>query len=176
MVKSNYNQYLKSVEWKDIKTNYYKNNAKQCLRCKSLTEIHLHHLSYSILEDKKFQDNYLVPLCKQCHSAVHSKKLNPSAIGDPTRSKIVLSKAEFAICAIPNFRPAKLKNYFSENKTLKGKQKGLKKKIRKMKSKRILIGSTNESKRKARNSLLGLVSKAGKKDRNLLAIEMSRLY
>ena len=160
MVKSNYNQYLKSVEWKDIKTNYYKNNAKQCLRCKSLTEIHLHHLSYSILEDKKFQDNYLVPLCKQCHSAVHSKKLNPSAIGDPTRSKIVLSKAEFAICAIPNFRPAKLKNYFSENKTLKGKQKGLKKKIRKMKSKRILIGSTNESKRKARNSCLLYTSDA----------------
>lgn len=176
MNKSNYSTYLKSKEWKEIKENYYKNTAKKCLKCNSLVDIHLHHLSYSILEDKEFQDNYLIPLCKTCHSAVHSKKLNPSAIGDPTRSKIVLSKAEFLICAVPNFRPAKLRYYFQGNKTLKKKEKGLKNKIRRMKSKRILSGGSDRAKRKARNELLNLSNSISKKDKNLLAVELARLY
>lgn len=109
--KENYNKYLKSDIWKNIKENYFKKFDKKCVRCGSLEKLNLHHLNYEILNPKKFNEDFLVCLCEVCHLAVHDSKQNPKAIGDPKRSKLFLTREQFINCAVPIFYPAKLSFY-----------------------------------------------------------------
>lgn len=66
---SKYNKYINSKEWKEVKRKYFEKHDKECVRCYSTDDIHLHHIVYKNLGKEKDKD--LAPICKKCHLAFH---------------------------------------------------------------------------------------------------------
>ena len=65
-----YNDYLKSNEWKQIRKLYFKGKRKSCLCCKSTKIIQLHHKSYKRLgTTSEIKD--LISVCNSCHKKIH---------------------------------------------------------------------------------------------------------
>jgi hypothetical protein len=65
-----YTAYMKSKEWAIRRYSYFDTHNKQCRACDSVKLIQLHHKTYVRLGDERDQD--LVPLCKKCHTALHT--------------------------------------------------------------------------------------------------------
>lgn len=65
----NYDKYLSSAMWRDIKKRAYKEHGKQCKVCGDDATV-LHHKNYSweIMSGKNVKS--LVPLCHDCHFAI----------------------------------------------------------------------------------------------------------
>ena len=64
-----YQEYLKSQHWRDLKKAYFQHYPKECRGCGSKDHIDLHHRSYKYVGDEHFWQ--LIPLCRDCHQAVH---------------------------------------------------------------------------------------------------------
>jgi len=65
-----YNKYLASKEWNQIKSIHYGKNKKQCIACKSKKNIQVHHRSYKRLGGlNEVKD--LVTVCRTCHKKIH---------------------------------------------------------------------------------------------------------
>jgi len=71
MTKNEYQKYLKSKHWKDIKKRY-KNS--ECEICWTIYELVLHHESYDNLY--KEWPNDLRTLCSNCHKNIHDNSWN----------------------------------------------------------------------------------------------------
>lgn len=74
-----YEQYLKSSEWKSVKSDYYKNESSdRCLICNCFfgkdfkTLPNLHHFIYTKDWTDDSYDNLII-VCKECHKWLHSE-------------------------------------------------------------------------------------------------------
>lgn len=71
------NEYLKSDEWKRLRSSVLRQDKNTCFKCnKKATDVH--HMDYSILGTHPNDfTKYLVSLCRDCHDKVElAKKLN----------------------------------------------------------------------------------------------------
>lgn len=65
-----YHTYINSIEWAFRKSEYYKSHSRVCRTCGVRDkEIHLHHRTYARVY--KEDDADLMPLCLDCHAALH---------------------------------------------------------------------------------------------------------
>jgi len=68
--KEEYQKYLQSEHWKNVRERYFDSKLiKDCYICHSNQDLNLHHRTYKRLHAERLTD--LVPLCSQCHKAVH---------------------------------------------------------------------------------------------------------
>ena len=61
--------YMRSDQWKSLKSQVLTIQNNQCKLCGSSYDLHLHHLTYERLGDEKMSD--LAVLCSQCHQLQH---------------------------------------------------------------------------------------------------------
>ena len=65
-----YNAYIKSSTWKNIRKTLFKLRGEKCEKCGfGSYKLHIHHLTYERLGHKRLTD--LQILCEQCHDAAH---------------------------------------------------------------------------------------------------------
>ena len=68
---TNYNDYLKSPEWRYLKEKVLSKAGYKCSFC-NRRAYQVHHIKYP----KRFEDDkieYLVAVCKDCHTAIHEE-------------------------------------------------------------------------------------------------------
>ena len=61
--------YMRSDQWKKLKSQVLTIQNNQCKLCGSPYDLHLHHLTYERLGDETLSD--LAVLCGQCHQTQH---------------------------------------------------------------------------------------------------------
>lgn len=71
-VRPAYEEYMKSKRWWSRKQQLFKVREKKCELCGSVTEIHVHHLTYDRLGRERDKD--LQILCADCHATEHEDK------------------------------------------------------------------------------------------------------
>lgn len=64
-----YHAYIASPRWQARKAQYFATRARRCAACRSRKRVDLHHRTYQHRGHEKVAD--LVPLCRECHVAVH---------------------------------------------------------------------------------------------------------
>lgn len=65
------NEYLKSEEWKTLRSSFLKNHNGNCEKCNNVgTDVH--HMEYKFLRTSSEQKSRLIFLCRNCHNLVHS--------------------------------------------------------------------------------------------------------
>lgn len=62
-----------SLEWKRVALKVKKRD-KVCQRCRSKTDLHIHHIISFEVKELRTELSNLVLLCEECHFWVHSKK------------------------------------------------------------------------------------------------------
>lgn len=86
-----YAEYLKSDEWKKIRSKASKRDIyKKCKKCDSHKNINLHHKHYKWIGTHHAMQA-IVPLCKNCHQIVHDIAKNDN-ITVQSATNILLSK------------------------------------------------------------------------------------
>jgi len=71
---ANYQEYLSSQEWKNIKDIYYSEECNSvCESCGATKELQVHHHSYSAVGSPT-EAMHLRTLCRTCHIEVHKKQ------------------------------------------------------------------------------------------------------
>lgn len=90
--KEKYNQYIKSVEWYNLKIDLLQRRGCRCEKCgkrKRPTSLHIHHITYERLFNEIPTD--LIILCPLCHAKEHGiikeKKLPVKKIKPTKKSK-----------------------------------------------------------------------------------------
>lgn len=68
-----YNKYLRSDYWKEIKNQVLERDDNRCRLCNLKEKLHVHHRTYNNLNNEKLEE--LITLCKKCHYIIH--KINP---------------------------------------------------------------------------------------------------
>ena len=66
---SEYQNYLLSDEWKQTKEKAYKFHGRKCQKCKSETNLQVHHATYEHIYSESMLD--MVVLCETCHDLLH---------------------------------------------------------------------------------------------------------
>ena len=71
MNRSEYEGYLRSEHWQDVRRRYWNSKLHDgcCYVCGSDKNLNLHHKSYKRLGNEKLND--LIYLCKPCHTRAH---------------------------------------------------------------------------------------------------------
>lgn len=67
--KEDYQTYLKSSHWQEIRKKVFKEYGYRCDQCGSTKNLHIHHITYENLGEEDISD--LVPLCENCHKKLH---------------------------------------------------------------------------------------------------------
>lgn len=67
----NYLIYLDSVKWKNKREEALNHYGRFCNKCKSSTNLQVHHLTYKTLYNEELED--LMILCKSCHMNLHKE-------------------------------------------------------------------------------------------------------
>jgi 5-methylcytosine-specific restriction endonuclease McrA len=70
--KKQYQKYLKSEKWKEIKCQLFKERGSACEKCGSGKSLQVHHLHYGNVFRELLED--LQILCKKCHRKEHGIK------------------------------------------------------------------------------------------------------
>lgn len=73
-MKFSYRDFIKSKFWILQKEDWYSRHKKQCARCRSESNIHLHHKQYP--KNGRYlslMDNAFVALCGDCHRKYHGE-------------------------------------------------------------------------------------------------------
>ena len=68
-----YNKYIRSNYWKEIKEQVLERDDHRCRLCNSKIDLHVHHRKYDFLGNEKLEE--LITICKRCHYIIH--KRNP---------------------------------------------------------------------------------------------------
>ena len=74
-----YNDYLKSSLWKEIRTNIVLNKEK-CLFCLSNSELNVHHLFYSKENLTGKTKRGLILICQTCHEKISKDAIDKNII------------------------------------------------------------------------------------------------
>lgn len=75
-----YNDFIHSKEWQAIRLNLFKIRGKKCEMCGSISEIHVHHITYKRFGGNERPEDLCV-LCKDCHMEIHNVKGKKKANG-----------------------------------------------------------------------------------------------
>lgn len=67
--KQNYQEYLKSDEWKQTAQQIKERDNHKCRICRATSDLEVHHLTYARIYNEKPYD--LVTLCNKCHTMAH---------------------------------------------------------------------------------------------------------
>ena len=67
--KSEYNEYIKSDEWKLKTKEAFELYGRNCKRCYSNKNLQVHHMTYNNFKSEPLSD--LCVLCKPCHKLYH---------------------------------------------------------------------------------------------------------
>lgn len=70
----NYNRYLQSKEWQELRKRKLKSVGNICEICEFPYELRVHHLTYERIGREKLSD--LQVLCERCHTDNHYEPLN----------------------------------------------------------------------------------------------------
>jgi hypothetical protein len=73
--KAEYADYLKTEHWAQLKLALYAKRGRTCMACSSKKRIQAHHVNYRHPITDCTSDD-LMPLCRECHEAVHETKLD----------------------------------------------------------------------------------------------------
>lgn len=66
----NYQEYLSTKHWKNLKQKLIYNDKRTCFICNSKSKLVIHHIDYSrLFKEKLYKDVYI--LCFSCHEKVH---------------------------------------------------------------------------------------------------------
>lgn len=65
-----YIEYLKTDQWKLIKSKVLERDNNRCNKCESTDKLHIHHKNYDSIFNESLDD--LITLCKVCHYKHHS--------------------------------------------------------------------------------------------------------
>lgn len=65
---ADYNAYLRSTAWRDVRERYRASDLPQICMCGS-EEFQLHHTTYERVGREELED--LIPLCEACHTQAH---------------------------------------------------------------------------------------------------------
>jgi len=71
--KIDYQKYLKSDYWQEIRKQIYERDNYKCRLCNSEKDICVHHRTYKYIGEEKLEE--LITMCKRCHNKFH--KVNP---------------------------------------------------------------------------------------------------
>ena len=75
---SEYRQYLRSDQWKQMRTKVRRRSRGWCERCKVGRRADIHHLTYERLGHEELTD--LIAVCRPCHEWLHGKRsMDPAA-------------------------------------------------------------------------------------------------
>lgn len=113
----NYNEFLKTEEWKQIAQMVKERDGHKCVICGSTENLNAHHIGY---EGDCLDENDIVTLCNRCHECLHDgiKKMREAVSGGVYKmlseklSDIVLdfykrsftkSDGRFEVCNHENF-------------------------------------------------------------------------
>ena len=66
-----YQDYINSDNWQRKRNERLALDRKQCVLCFSLTNLHVHHVTYERLFKEKMSD--LMTVCKSCHEVIHNR-------------------------------------------------------------------------------------------------------
>lgn len=64
-----YNKYLLSIEWANVRIELFNSRGKKCEKCSSKKRIEVHHLTYENIFHEEPKD--LIILCNECHKKEH---------------------------------------------------------------------------------------------------------
>ena len=113
----NYNEFLKTGEWKQIAQMVKERDGHKCVICGSTENLNAHHIGY---EGDCLDENDIVTLCNRCHECLHdgietmreavsggvykmlSEKLSDIVLGFYKRS-FTKSGGRFEVCNHENF-------------------------------------------------------------------------
>lgn len=68
----NYREYLKSNEWKEIKSLVLKRDGNKCIKCGSSNSLQIHHTTYVNIFNEAENLDDLITLCGRCHMEEHN--------------------------------------------------------------------------------------------------------
>jgi hypothetical protein len=66
-----YQDYIHSKQWQRKRNERLALDRKQCVLCFSMTNLHVHHVTYERLFKEKMSD--LMTVCKECHEIIHNR-------------------------------------------------------------------------------------------------------
>lgn len=69
--KEEYQEYLKSDHWKEIRLKALDRAGNRCQLCSSTDNLNVHHNTYKNRGNEDLKD--LVVLCRECHAKFHDK-------------------------------------------------------------------------------------------------------
>lgn len=69
--KLNYQEYLRTEYWKEVRRLIHIYYGERCMLCKSGSDLRVHHNSYDRLGCEYYSD--LILVCHTCHSKIHGK-------------------------------------------------------------------------------------------------------
>lgn len=75
----NYNEYLKSSEWKNFRSKII-SQCQKCYICDSAASLNVHHKTYDNLGSETESD--VVVLCNECHAIHHGKLPSTKALAE----------------------------------------------------------------------------------------------
>jgi len=78
-----YQEYLQSDHWKNLRRVKLEQAGYKCSKCGSAFTLQVHHLNYRNILDVNEKD--LVVLCRYCHEKEHGIKSNARPISPNTR-------------------------------------------------------------------------------------------
>ena len=64
----NYNEFLKTDEWKQIAQMVKERDCHKCVICGSTENLNAHHIGY---DGDRMDENDIVTLCNRCHECLH---------------------------------------------------------------------------------------------------------
>ena len=64
----NYNEFLKTDEWKQIAQMVKERDGNKCVICGSTENLNAHHIGY---DGDRMDENDIVTLCNRCHECLH---------------------------------------------------------------------------------------------------------
>lgn len=76
-----YQEYLRSVYWKNIKEKMYSSKVvKECFCCHDVNNLDIHHRKYKVRDIDTVNIANLVYLCRKCHIEVHKQQKQNKAL------------------------------------------------------------------------------------------------
>lgn len=70
-----YRDYLQSERWRELRFFTLLRDEHTCIRCRSTTNLQVHHTNYNGIQDMTFTINQLETVCKECHHMIHQDLL-----------------------------------------------------------------------------------------------------
>lgn len=86
MISGGYEDYLKSPEWQQKRSERLRLDGYKCQRCGRPMDLQVHHLTYNNIGHENIYTD-LITLCKRCHEAVESQKREYDPYEDYRRKK-----------------------------------------------------------------------------------------